>query len=263
MYHFLKFAKFAFLVPPGYQQHSQGYTCASLVDHSVGSVHTGLRICHLEPDGWIDPCVQANEKGIYLLQGEIEILKGKEAFRLGTDDYALIPYGDTQAFRNTGNAAARWMEMQAPQPKPPGGWQDTFFTGKVDWPKNIIIPDLGDPRTRYLGHFQEGRARLGINGLTVYRFIEEELGSRHFYMMRGELAVGGTVGTHDHPVEETYFTLSGEADMEIEGETIPSPTRGHGLDRRGRQPCLSPKRRRPLALDRDPGTAIPLPARIA
>ena len=218
MYHFMKLDKCIFAVPPGYQQHSQGYARVSLVDRSVGSVHTGLGICHLEPNGRVASCIQANEKGIYVLQGEIEMMRGKEAFRLGADDYALIPYGETQGFRNTGKQAARWMEIQAPQPKPPGGWQDTFFTGEVGWPKEIVKPDLADPRTRYLGHFQEGRARIGIQGLTVYRFIEEEFGAHHFYMMRGELAIGGTVGTHDHTVEESYFVLSGEVDMEIERE---------------------------------------------
>ena len=218
MYHFVKLDKCIFAVPPGYQQHSQGYTRVSLVDRSVGSVHTGLGICHLEPNGRVASFIQANEKGIYVLQGEIEMMRGKEAFRLGADDYALIPYGETQAFRNTGKQAARWMEIQTPQPKPPGGWQDTFFAGEVDWPREIGKPDLTDPRTRYLGHFQEGRARIGIQGLTVYRFMEEAFGAHHFYMMRGELAIGGTVGTHDHTVEESYFVLSGEVDMEIEGE---------------------------------------------
>lgn len=36
--------------------------------------------------------------------------------------------------------------------------------------------------------------------------------------MRGELAVGGSRGLHDHPIEESYLVFSGEADIEIEGE---------------------------------------------
>ncbi len=218
MYHLGKFDDSKFAVPQGYQQHSQGYARVTLVDHSVGSVHTGLGICQLQQGGRVESFVQANEKGIYVLQGEIEIMRGKEAFRLTTDDYALIPYGVSQAFRNTGNQVARWVEVQAPQPKPADGWQDTFFTGDTDWPRGVVRPDLGDPRTRLLGRFEERRAGLGIQGLTVYRFIDQEFGAHHFFMMRGELAMGGTRGTHDHTVEESYFALSGEVDMEIEGK---------------------------------------------
>jgi mannose-6-phosphate isomerase-like protein (cupin superfamily) len=167
------------------------------------------------------PHIQANEKGIYVLEGEIEMMRGQVAFHLVADDYAFIPYGETQAFRNKGKHAARWTEIQSPQPKPPGGWQDTFFAGKAAWPREVLGPDLTDPRTRYVGHFREERARKVVRGLTVYRFIEEELGAHHFYMMRGELAVGGIVGTHDHTVEETYFVLSGEVEMEIEGKRYP------------------------------------------
>lgn len=218
MHHLGKFNKSTFTVPPGYEQHSQGYTRVALVDQSVGSVHTGLGICQLQEKGEVESCVQANEKGIYVLQGEVEMMRGKEAFRLGPDDYALIPYGVSQAFRNTGNQTARWLEVQAPQPKPPGKWQDTFFIGDIDWPREIVRPDLRDPRTRLVGHFGKTRPGMGIQGLTVYRFMDQEFGAHHFFMMRGELAVGGTRGTHDHTVEESYFVISGEVDMEIEGE---------------------------------------------
>jgi mannose-6-phosphate isomerase-like protein (cupin superfamily) len=40
-------------------------------------------------------------------------------------------------------------------------------------------------------------------------------------MMRGELEVGGMRIRHDHAVEEIYYGLSGEADIEIEGERYP------------------------------------------
>ena len=87
----------------------------------------GVGICQMQPKGNMESCVHANEKGIYVLEGELEMKRGHEVFRLSVDDYALIPYGMSHALRNTGAKTARWFEMQAPQPKPPGGWQDTFF----------------------------------------------------------------------------------------------------------------------------------------
>lgn len=81
--------------------------------------------------------------------------RGRELFRLAADDYALIPYGAPHAFRNTGTRPARWFEMQAPQPKPPGGWQDTFFVNdEIEWPAKVMPPDFADPETQYLGHFR-------------------------------------------------------------------------------------------------------------
>jgi len=225
MYYYLgKFDASKFAVPPGYEEHSQGYERLTLVDHSIGSVHTGVGICQLQPNGSVNSYVHAFEKGIYLLEGEMEVQRGREAFRLSADDYALLPYGIAHAYRNRSKRIVRWFEVQAPQPKPIGSWQDTFFIGNMDWPREVSSPDLGDPRTRLLGHFKEVKPLfpygVGIQGLTVYRFMDREFGAQHFLLMRGELTVGGICGLHDHPIEESYFALEGEADMEIEGKSF-------------------------------------------
>src|SRR3990172_9404529 len=106
------------VVPHRYETHSVGYRRVAMVDHSMGSVHTGVGICRLEPDGYVDLHIHANEKGIYVLEGELEMKHGLEFFKLSIDDYALVPYGVAHAFRNRGNKAVRWFEVQAPQPKP-------------------------------------------------------------------------------------------------------------------------------------------------
>src|SRR6185436_17923452 len=135
--------------------------------------------------------------------------------------YAFIPYAASHALRNAGDRPVRWFEMQAPQPRLPGGWQDTIFVDDAGWPAQVPAPDLGDPRTHFVGQFREQKPMIrdaaGIRGLKVYRFMEREFGAQHFFMMRGELAVGGVRGRHDHAVEEIYMALSGEADIEIEG----------------------------------------------
>lgn len=223
MFYVGKFDESGFAVPHGYAQHSRGYERATLIDHAVGSVHMGAGICQLQPQGNVESRIHANEKGIYILEGELEMKRGEhEVFRLSADDYALIPYGTSHALRNTGAKTARWFEMQAPQPKPPGGWQDTFFTGDNDWPAQVRPPALENPDTRFLGHFKAQKAMApaakGVSGLKVYRFMEQEFGAQLFFMMRGELAAGGERSYHDHTVEEFYFALSGETFMDIEGE---------------------------------------------
>jgi mannose-6-phosphate isomerase-like protein (cupin superfamily) len=218
-YHVGNLKDVAFAVPHGYAEHARGYERAALVDRSLGSVHMGAAICRLQPGGGVAPCLHAYEKGIYLLEGELELKRGEDAFRLAQDDYALIPCGAPHAIRNAGKAAARWFEMAAPQPKPPGGWQDTYFGSGGEWPAAIGTAD--DPATKLVGRFTPARPLAGggaeRKGLSVYRFIERNFGAHNFFMMRGELAPGGTRSYHDHPIEEFYFALSGESFMDIEG----------------------------------------------
>jgi mannose-6-phosphate isomerase-like protein (cupin superfamily) len=222
LFHVGKVEEAKFAVPHGFEAHSRGYTRQSLIDRSTGSVHMGVGVCQLEPGGHIDSRVQAFETGIYLLAGALEIKLGAEAFQLAENDYVIVPFATSHALRNAGGKPARWFEMQAPQPKPPGTWQDTFFAHDGDWPDDIRRPDLEDPRTRFLGHFKGQKPMIrdgaGVRGLIVHRFMEREFGAQHFYMMRGELAAGGVRGRHDHAVEEVYLALEGEADIEIEGK---------------------------------------------
>jgi mannose-6-phosphate isomerase-like protein (cupin superfamily) len=222
MFYVGKFDESRFTVPHGYARNSQGYERAALIDHAVGSVHMGAAICQLQPRGNVESRVHANEKGIYVLDGDLEIKRGQEVFRLSADDYALIPYGTHHALRNTGAKAARWFEMQAPQPKPPGGWQDTFFTGDNDWPARVSPPDFENAAAKSVGRFKPQNPMApkgeGTSGLSVYRFMEQKFGAQSFFMMRGELSVGGARSRHDHTVEEFYFALSGEAFMDIESE---------------------------------------------
>jgi len=223
LFHVGKFDETAFAVPFGYTEHARGYERATLMDRSLGSVHMGAGICQLHPTGSIDPCIHAYEKGIYILAGELELKRDNDAFRLSADDYALISCGMPHAIRNSGKTTTRWFEMAAPQPKAPGGWQDTYFGSTHDWPASVNAPDFESPVvTKSVGHFKprnplfrdEGEDR---KGLSVYRFMQREFGAQNFFMMRGELAVGGARSYHDHPVEELYFALSGETFMDIEG----------------------------------------------
>ena len=221
LFHVGKFDETGFEVPSRYTDHARGYKRAILMDRSLGSVHMGAGICQLQPKGSIDPCIHAYEKGLYILAGELELKRGDDAFRLAADDYALIPCGMPHAIRNSGKTTARWFEMAAPQPKAPGGWQDTYFGSTQDWPAAVNAPDFESPVTKSVGHFKprnplfrDGGDR---KGLSVYRFMQREFGAQNFFMMRGELAVGGARSYHDHPIEELYFALSGETFMDIEG----------------------------------------------
>jgi mannose-6-phosphate isomerase-like protein (cupin superfamily) len=223
MFHVGRLDEEKFAVPQGYEGRSRGYQRAPLVDHSIGSVHMGAGIAQLQPQGSVDCSVVAAEKGIYVLDGELDVKRGSECFRLAADDYVLIPTGTSHALRNSSDKPARWFEMQAPQPKSPGGWQDTYFIGDRDWPEQIARLDPADPSLKCAGHFVQqkplaSQAKGIASGLSVFRFMHHEFGARQFFMMQGELAVGGRRSYHDHTVEEFYFALSGESYMDIEGQ---------------------------------------------
>lgn len=207
------------VVPHQFVGHSSGFRRFTLVDRTMGSVHQDVGVCELEPGGSVDFCLHAYEEGIYVLEGEVELLRGHDAIRLMADDYALVPYGASHAYRNTSNKVARWFEVLAPQPKPAGQWQDTFFF-HIDWPKEVKS-NFADPRIESVGHFRGQNGRLSyaadVQGLTVYLFMAQEFGAQHFFMMRGEFAAGARYGRSDHPLEECFYALSGEIEIEIEG----------------------------------------------
>ena len=110
-----------------FENHARGYARTTLLDREAGSVHVGYALCELEPGGAIERCVHAFEKTIYVLAGELALERDGSLFRLAKDDFALVSTGVAHGFRNAGNAPARWVEVSTPQPKPAGGWQDTFF----------------------------------------------------------------------------------------------------------------------------------------
>ena len=220
-FHAGKLDESKFAVPHGYAGRAHGFDRVSLIDRGIGSVHMGVGVCRLAAGGGVDACVHANEKGIYVFEGEIEVKRGNQVFKLAQDDYALISTGVTHAYRNVSNKPARWFDMQAPQPKPPGQWQDTFFAAdEIAWPQHVL--PLQDARVTQTGHFEPRspiiNPNAGVSGLRVFRFMEKAFGAQCFYMMRGELSPGGVRGYHDHPVEESYLALEGEAIMSIEGE---------------------------------------------
>src|SRR6266478_2642184 len=112
---------------PTYANHSQGYTQASLVDHTSGSVHTGLSMSQLAAHGTLSPHVHSYEEGFYILEGQAAVGINELAYLLGPGDFGAFKVGTPHFWRNAGAAPVRWLQMAAPQPKPDGRERDTFF----------------------------------------------------------------------------------------------------------------------------------------
>jgi quercetin dioxygenase-like cupin family protein len=225
-YYVGKFDASRFAVPEVYTGHANGFDRVSLINRATGSVHTEACISRLHAGGSIAACVHAYEKGIYVFEGELELLRAGEVFRLPADSYALIPYATPHAVRNRGTQTARWFEILAPQPKPQSALRDTFFTGEHAWP--AAIADLAThPAPKGVGRFKAENPMPPMGGglqqgLSVFRFMERQFGATCFYMMRGEMAVGAFRRSHHGN----------------RGPKFPSRGRRCGVDRRGHQPRL-------------------------
>jgi mannose-6-phosphate isomerase-like protein (cupin superfamily) len=222
-YHVGKFDASLFAEPAPYAGRCEGFERVNLIDREAGSVHAEACISRLAPGGHVEACVHAFEKGIYVFEGEIEVLRDDECLRLSAEGYVLIPYATSHAIRNRGTRPARWFELLAPQPKHSGAFVDTFFTDNPAWPSAVADPARGPVKGAGLFKPENPNPQQAPalqQGLTVYRFMERNFGATCFFMMRGEMSVGAYRTRHDHPIEEFYLGLSGEVMMDIEDETF-------------------------------------------
>lgn len=219
-----------------YKDHTAGYSRYELIDHTIieSSVHMGLALVDIEPDGYLNPVAHAFEKGFYVLEGQfVAHLNGLDV-ELNQGDYGVIPLGTTYAWRNTGTEKVRLLEMMAPQPKSEKYFfKDTYFTPDGKAPESGEAIDFNDPRaTKYLGHFDDsqlpdasgeisavGARGNAIRGISLKEMIDRMLGANHMSMFVVQFQPGGEGTIHDHMFEESYFLVAGEAEANLDGQT--------------------------------------------
>src|ERR1700721_387503 len=114
--------------PQLYRHHSTGFRRATYVDRAMGSVHMGTGICFLDADGAIQPHLHSFEESFYVLEGSVAVQIGEKTHALGPGNFGLIPTGVPHSWKNTGRGTARWLDMQAPQPRLAEYGKDTFFS---------------------------------------------------------------------------------------------------------------------------------------
>jgi len=226
MHHFGHFDARALHPHPAFDGRGDGYTHASLVDHATGSVHSGLSIDELAPGGALPPHVHSHEESFYLLAGEAILRVHDHACRVRSGDFGVIKVGTIHAWRAVGTTPVRWLQMAAPQPKPPGRERDTFFVRNESAPQDAAPLDLARLNGALLGHFDEGQippgdeGRMmggGLKGVFLKWLIDENFGAAHHRLLFIEYLPGVAIGLHDHTYEEAYFILSGEVEATLDG----------------------------------------------
>ena len=212
--------------PKGYEQGSSGFRRATYVDRAMGSVHMGTGICFLDPDGVIQPHLHSLEESFYILEGSLIAQIGGGAHLLGPGDFGLISTGVPHSWRNVGQQPARWLEMQAPQPRPVDSGRDTFFLGG-DVPAEANPPAADAP---LLGHFDEsqlpqpgGASQMEgfnpITGVAIKMFVDRSFGAVHQSLFLIQYMPGARIDLHDHTFEESYFIVSGRVQATADGES--------------------------------------------
>jgi quercetin dioxygenase-like cupin family protein len=215
--------------PPAYQGHSPGLRRATYVDRAKGSVHMGTGICTLDPAGTVEGHVHAFEETFYILDGSLIVQVGESAYQIGPGNYGLIATGTPHSLRNPGDKPARWLEMQAPQPRPLDYGRDTFFVGGQA-PMTASAPDLTDAATAaVLGHFDETQLPRpgapsqmeGFNpttGVAIKMFVDRSFGAIHQSLFLIQYMPGAKIDPHDHTFEESYYIVSGEVEAIADGK---------------------------------------------
>ena len=207
-------------VPQLYEPHSTGFRRATYVDRGMGSVHMGVGVCFLDAGGGIQPHVHSFEESFYILGGTVTVEIGDKTSELSPGHFGLIPTGSRHSWRNRGHGMVRWLEMQAPQPRPADYGRDTFFRA-----------DVGDAAAEArIGYFDEsqlprpgGPSQMeGFNpttGVAIKMFVDRSFGAIHQSLFLIQYAPGAKIDPHDHTFEESYLIVSGRVRAVADGAT--------------------------------------------
>jgi quercetin dioxygenase-like cupin family protein len=213
-----------------------GFTRWAMVgEHTPAAVHTGFGVCALDPGGAVPPHLHSYEESFYVLDGPVVLLTTEGSALLRAGDYGVLPVGLVHGWEAAGDTTARWADMLAPQPRARyrGDTYPAPFPTRAATP---VLVDVRDPRNRMFGHVDPSNmdtdkqtqdqlavsasmrtALLVYSGITVKMMVDSDLGAELTTMFMVQYALDGVAGPHDHPFEETYYFLEGEAEATFDG----------------------------------------------
>ena len=199
-------------------------------------MHTGFGICDLEPGGAVPAHLHSFEETFYVVHGTGVLDTAEGAIELGPGDYGLLPVGVPHAWRNLSDEPVRWAEMQGPAPR--RDLSDDTVLAEPLAPRDPRPIDVRSPSNRRFGtitgdHMNVGRqsqellavsasmrtALLVYSGITVKMMIDSDLDAQLTTMFMVQYDPDGVAGRHDHPFEETYYFLEGQAEAVFDDRT--------------------------------------------
>lgn len=227
------------LVAPstGWASEATGYRRGMAVGEDDHAVHTGFMISELDADGEIPWHVHSFEESFYVVAGTLVIDTAEGSFRVSDGEYGVVPIALPHRWRNLSQQPARWAEMQAPAPR--AAYQDDTFVVPGPRDEQSVDVDVRDPRNRYFGKITPSQmdpskqsqdllevtasmrtALLVYGGINVKMMVDSDLGAQLATMFMVQYDPDGATGPHDHPFEETYFFLEGQAEATFDGKPV-------------------------------------------
>ena len=236
----------------GWASAATGYRRGIAVGEDDHAVHTGFMISELDADGSLPWHVHSFEESFYLVFGTAVIDTAEGSFRISEGGYGVVPVAMPHRWRNESGVAVRWAEMQAPAPRS-AYQEDTFVVtspapveGRASTGAVLSLSkgsartvDVRDPRNRYFGritpsHMDPARqsqdllevtasmrtALLVYGGINVRMMVDPDLGAQLSTMFMVQYDPDGATGPHDHPFEETYYFLEGQAEATFDGKPV-------------------------------------------
>jgi quercetin dioxygenase-like cupin family protein len=219
-----------------------GLTRQTLIDASVGAVHTQLDIHALAPGSEVRSHCHSFEEASWILEGEPAALLDGRPMRLRPGDFLAAPVGTPIAWANPGSTPARWLTVSTPiRLGPDAPRRDTFLMPARDWDPTTAPALAGGPTSRLVGHYEgtppqmealklrdrpRGRPTAGrdtalvvYSGISVKMMVDATLGADLLTMFTVDYEPGGSAQIHDHPFEEAYVFMEGEIEGEFEGRS--------------------------------------------
>jgi mannose-6-phosphate isomerase-like protein (cupin superfamily) len=227
------------LVAPttGWAGGATGYRRCMAVGEDDHAVHTGFVISELDAGGSIPWHVHSFEESCFVVTGTGVIDTAEGSYRLSEGGYGVVPIAMPHRWRNESQLPVRWVEMQAPGPR--SAYQEDTFVVPGLTPREAADIDVRDPRDRYFGKITPSQmdptqqsqdllevtasmrtALLVYGGINVKMMVDSDLGAQLSTMFMVQYDPDGATGPHDHPFEETYFFLEGEAEATFDGKPV-------------------------------------------
>jgi mannose-6-phosphate isomerase-like protein (cupin superfamily) len=227
------------LVAPttGWAGGATGYRRCLAVGEDDHAVHTGFVINELDPGGSIPWHVHSFEESCFVVTGTAVIDTVEGSYRISEGGYGVVPIAMPHRWRNEGQLPVRWVEMQAPGPR--SAYQEDTFLVPGPARHDVADIDVRDPRDRYFGKITPSQmdptqqsqdllevtasmrtALLVYGGINVKMMVDSDLGAQLSTMFMVQYDPDGATGPHDHPFEETYFFLEGEAEATFDGKPV-------------------------------------------
>jgi len=222
--------------PAGPLAGSPGLEGWSVLDAGTDAVHTGFGLGRLAPGGSVPGHVHSYEESLFVTDGHLVVQTPGEAVLLGPGGYGLVPVGVPHSLRNVGTDEVAFARLSVPLPRPEHDLDTQLVPALEETPP--VAADVRDPRTRRYGHIAaahmdpalQSQERLAVSasmrtallvysGITVKPMLDSDLGAQLSTMFMVQYDPDGVVGGHDHPFEEAYYFLEGQAEVTFDGKT--------------------------------------------